>query len=355
MRHAYIRTLVSIICLIPFGVVLNAQGNNDRQAILSRLNNLPQIATIDKESIVGQFSPADVPILYDILFDTDNTTVKYRTRELAAHVASFLNPDQSQINRLVQYINMNLPAYNPDLGGRNIVAPIMDSIGDIYRNTNNDDVLEPLRALYEDTKCLDECTKRILQTLQYTDSVKNRSFFNKILRHNDDRDAHKALAVFGLAKTGSLEAIPYLREMAYYLFDTEEIPEHYLNYIASIRTLGELGSKHYEASKEIQQIITKVCIYDTSEYSYMMKTPDNVYDLFNGLKINGGEGNRKYFENLLDDQCKYKNAKVWAIKALGIIGNEGTISILLKYAKYYPEQVNSVNNAITAIQKRISQ
>jgi hypothetical protein len=67
------------------------------------------------------------------------------------------------------------------------------------------------------------------------------------------------------------------------------------------------------------------------------------------LKANGGDGNRKFLENLLDSKCKYEYAVTEAIYNLGSLGNNETIDILSKYADLYPIPVKS---AIAEIKQR---
>jgi hypothetical protein len=353
MRSTIIFKIMSLIGITCLSIFMFAQENNRKQSIVNTLSSRFQ-GNWDKyhlpNVLLGEFNPEDIPIIYDIVFDR---TIPYKIRQKSVWLAASLNPNQTQIDKVVKYVIDYLPSFNSERGDDAIYVDLKESIILLYRNSHNDSLLlKPIRTLYVDSACNDDCKMRILQLLSKTDSTHNIPFYNNILKHPGSDHELIALSAFGLAQSGSLESIPYLREMANYLFDTEENSKHPVTFILEANNmLRDLGSKHYDASKEIQEIITEVCNTDTDKYGISLKIPENVYDLFTALQMNGGEGNRKYLENLLDTQCKYQNAKPWAIKVLGFIGDEKTIDRLLPYANLYPVQVEI---AIAEIQKRIT-
>jgi hypothetical protein len=348
MRYLPIRIMVLIAGLLSCSIMLHAQQNNDKNKILVSLKNLEKMPKKDIKSVVSKFSPTDVPILYDIALDTDGS-IAYRTRHEAIVIASYLNPEQYQIDRTINYAIKKLPIYDPASGEEDILAPIHQSIIHLYSISQKDEVIKPFRMLYDDKTCSESCKLTILQTLRETDAVGNRSLYNKILNDKDSSEMLKSEATFGLAQTGSMESIPYLSQMANYLFDTEIIKGHSFYYMVAIRKLRNLGSKHYEASEEVQKVITSACNIDPKDYSYQMKVKLNIYDLLEALKTNGGDGNRKFLENLLDSKCKYEYAVTEAIYNLGSLGNNETIDILSKYADLYAIPVKS---AIAEIKQR---
>jgi hypothetical protein len=155
---------------------------------------------------------------------------------------------------------------------------------EIAYHVRSSEVIKPFRMLYDDKTCSELCKLTILQTLERTDAVENQSLYNKILNDKDSSEMLQSEAAVGLAQTGSMESIPYLRQMANYLFDTEIIPGHSLYYLVAIRNLRDLGSKHYEASEEVQKVITSACKIDPKDYSYQMKVKLNIYDLLEAFK-----------------------------------------------------------------------
>jgi hypothetical protein len=211
--------------------------------------------------------------------------------------------------------------------------------------------LQPLRRIYKESRCNDECKKQILKILGKTDSINNRDLYNRILKNPGIYIDLTNFAAIGLAKTGSMEAIPYLRDMLNYIFEPEPLPEHSVYFIIAVTdSLAAMSSKSYLASKEIQDAITKTCNMNPDKYGVSLKIPENIYDLFIALENDVSEGNRQYMERLLSNPCNYNGAKKWAIEVLGEIGNEGTIAILQKYAGTYPK---TVSDAVTEIKKRI--
>jgi hypothetical protein len=341
-----------ILGLISLSVVLFAQEQNDKTKLLGYLKNIEELNDIDESVVEKTFVSTDVPVLYDIALDIDNT-IEYRTREMAIDVALFLNPSQFQLDRIIHHMFERLPSYKRGIDEDNIVHPIRNSIVRNYLRHKNDDILIDLRTFYDDSRCItEECKVFILTILSETDSVKNISLYNKILHDKMSSESLQSLAVYGLAKTGSLEAIPYLQTMANYLFDTERIPSHGTQHVMAIMLLRELGLKHYRASEVLQEIITKLCDYDPDVYKAVYNVPAYVEDIFNALQHHSGEGNRKYLENILFNKCKYEKVLTQSIKTLGYLGDMGTIDILNQYIDIYPKQVNA---AIKQIQNRSAQ
>jgi len=75
-----------------------------------------------------------------------------------------------------------------------------------------------------------------------------------------------------------------------------------------------------------------------------------VVSVFESSQGNAREGNRRYFENLLDCQCAYPFIRQLTIQTLGAIGNEETMPILKRYEDIYPKLIQ---DAINKIEKRI--
>jgi hypothetical protein len=326
------------------------QANTKMQAINDRIRNINGEWENNclPPSILRTFNRDDIPVIYDIAFDKK---ISFETREKAVWLAANLNPDQTQIDRIVNYISLYLPIYYNHHVTDDISPKLADTLVFIYKNTHDDNLLKPLRTTYENGTCDDECKMYVLQRISNSDSVKNRPFYNTILHNPGSNNAIRNYAAIGLAKTDSIDAIPYLHNILEYIYEPEPLPEHSVMFIAmATDALGKMSSKHYQASKEIQDRITKACNTDTDKYGVSLKIPENINDLFIALENDSSEGNRKYFENLLDASCKYKGAKRWAIEALGTIGNEGTIPLLDKHASVAPE---IVKKAIVEIQTRI--
>jgi hypothetical protein len=349
MKNAtFCKIILSFCCFMFINVALVAQDNHDRQYIIDALKRIPALESPDSISgYIANFNSADVPLIYSVVYDR---TFSNQLREIAAYAAVFLQPDQEQINRIIQYTTTYLPLNN-QTSRETIIGSMLTSIQMLYKNTKDDELLKPFRMLYDNSASDGDCQYSIVRFLSATESVNNRAFYNGILKHSGSSDLQRAYAAVGLGQSGSLEAIPYLRNMADYIFDIDNISNHTTNYWMAIETLDRLASKHYEASKEIQDIITNICVVDPANYGYMLKSSRDVYDLFGVMQRHAQEGNRKYFENLLSAECRHPNVKKWAIITLGSIGDENTIEVIKSYAVLYPV---SVANAIADIQKRIN-
>jgi hypothetical protein len=349
MKNATFCKILSLFCcFLFFNVALLAQDSHDRQYIIDALKRVPALESPESiKGYIANLNSADVPLIYSIVYDR---TFSNQLREIAVFAAVFLQPAQEQIDGIIQYTTTYLPLNN-QAGRETIIGSMLTSIRMLYANAKDDGLLKPFRKLYDDSACDDSCQYSIVRFLSATESVNNRSFYNGILKHPGGADQQRAYAVVGLGQSDSLESIPYLRDMSNYIFDTENISNHATNYWMAVEILDKLASKHYEASKEIQDIITNICAVDPADYGYMLKSSRDVYDLFGVMQRHEQEGNRKYFENLLAAECKHPNVKKWAIITLGAIGDEKTIEIITPYAVLYPV---SVANAIADIQKKIS-
>jgi hypothetical protein len=342
MRYAVIGKMTGMIGLMILGASLFAQGNKSRSDILDIAKNAPRPGIIiedagsaayalkkDMEYFTSKLVPADVPIIYDLVLDK---TVNYEMREKLAKAAALLHPDKQQIDRVTGYLTQNLPVFGEEAlkfqkipqKSENIIAPLIKSISSLYKNTQDDAVLAPLRKLYENSDCNPYCKMLVLQELSDMDFSANDSFYIKILKDPNSDIHHKQMAAYGLAQSGNPEVIPHLREIADHLFDTDEKQgkSNLGAYMKSVQMLGKLGKKHYEASKEIQALITKVCNCDKDKYGFLMKQPRNVMDLFDNLAATGNEENRKFLENLLNKGCNYPNAEQYAKTASRIISDK---------------------------------
>jgi hypothetical protein len=316
MRYPITYKLMFIIGLLVFGVSLFAQGSKSRQEILDIINNAPPQRPNSNNVVdyyIRKLAPSDVPIVYDFVFDS---TISFDTRKKLSFAASSLNPDKQQIDRAVNYAIHYVPEYDNPQRGIDMAGPFVQSIPALYENTKDDRILESLRELYESRSCRFLCRGVIIETLGKTKAPSNLAFFNAIAHDPAGNVELRNSAALELARSADIGSLPYLREMANYLFAANDPMGKYVDYMAAVSLLGKLGQTHQEASEAIQEIITKVCNYDADNYSWMMRNPGNVEDLFVALKQNGGEGNRKYLENLLDKGCKYRAAKEYAAKAL---------------------------------------
>jgi hypothetical protein len=351
MKNINMVRIALLIGIMLLCIPLFAQQNKNMQDILSIINEtkaMPNFGNYIDDYLVSKLSQSDIPLIYDLVCDK---TISFSMREKLARVAASLKPEKKEIERVINIALQYLPEYeNPKMNWKqDLAGPIMQTIDVLYNNANDDVVvLKPFRDFYFNSACRKACKDIILSKLRKTDAPQNHPLYNKILNDPNSTDSQKQLTAIGLTKLDSLKSIPYLREMSEYLFASDNNVSNAASYIAAIDLLGQLGKKHYEASKEIQEVIDKVCNYDANKYGYMLKIPENVHDLFIALQINPGEGNRKYLERLLDNECKYPDAKKYAIMSLGSIGNEETIRILEKYIGLYP---NEVNKAITNIKK----
>jgi hypothetical protein len=326
MKYTAIYKMMGIIGLLLLGASLFAQESKSRQDILNIINNAPRKIMVDDPKLVGSvfnkdmqyftsmLSSSDVPVIYDLVLDK---TINYDMRERLANTAALLNPDKEQIDRVIDYLIKTLPGFEVPERKENILAPLIQSIPLLYKKAQDDKVLAPFRKLYEDSSCKRTCKSIIISTLRETKAEQNFAFYLKIIHDPNGTDSHRDMAGLGVAGMGSLESIPYLGEMvADYLFATDK-PAGISPYNDSaMAALRDLGKKHYEANEAIQEIITKACTLDTDKYGPRMKNPTIVARLFSILQQNGGEGNRKYLENLLDKGCKYPNAKQYATQAL---------------------------------------
>jgi hypothetical protein len=311
---------IAIIYVICFCISLFAQTNNRKEQILNIIEQYYKPGLFDLDmgksqvlSFVNKLEPVDVPLIYDLVFDK---TIPYDTREKLARTAAFLHPNKEQINRIMSFTVDNLP--QPKTGIKpedDIIDPLKQSIILLYGNTKDDGLLQPFRTLYEDNACWNSCRIQILSLLEKTPSSSNISLYEKILTLAGSAEWERRSAIFGIARESSMKSLPYLREMANYLFDPDD--KDASAYSTAVELLGRLSEKDYAASVEIQDTITKVC--NTNEYgSLMKKNPEFVWELFNSLRMSDDERNRKYLENLLQKDCNYKNGKQFAIKALAL-------------------------------------
>jgi len=316
MRYAISYKAMSVIGLMFLGASLFAQGGKSRQGILDIISNAPLQRPSSNnvlEYYIRALAPSDVPILYDFVFDS---TTSFDTRKRLAFAASFLNPDKQQIDRAVNFAIRYVPEYDNPQREKDMAGPLLQSIPALYEKTKDDRILESFRKLYESGTCRQFCKEMILETLGETKAPSNLAFFNAIVHDPTSNLELRNSAAFAFARSDDIRSLPYLSEMANYLFATDDPMGKYAEYMAAIGSLGKLGQKHHEANEAIQEIITKVCDYDTDKYSWMMRNPGNVMDLFTVLEKNGGEGNRKYLESFLNKGCKYPDAKEYATKAL---------------------------------------
>jgi hypothetical protein len=344
MRFHNICKMIIIICALSLSLPLFAQESDRKHEILNIVKRTPSPGSRDVTPYVKQLSQSDVPLIYDLVLDK---TVEFEFRRVLSLSAAKLNPDKTQINRITQNAIKLLPESKLGNSAGSMVGPLLQGIEALYKTTKDDGIIVPFRKLYEDSICTEYCKRFLIELLNDTGSPQNISLYNKILNRPGSAAWEKEMATYGLAKSGSVESIPLLREMANTILDPKDDPGKYGAYLTAVRVLGTLCEKHYEACKEIQEVITNVC--GANEYGYLMKNSANVQDLFSGLKNN--EGNRKYLENLLGNECKYKDGKQHAIKMLGTIGNRETIDSLMLYEGLYPD---TVKNAIKGIQKRIT-
>jgi hypothetical protein len=329
-KYNCIFIIVFIFGLTSFPLSLFAQENNNIQAIKKSLGGLPpsagRVRPIPCSELVRYFAASDLPGLFDIAFDRTNSD---QLRSLAFRAADCLNPDQMQ-DRLIQYAVQNIPSFNSvEKTGDSYVVGIRYYILEHYKQTNNDALLKPFRTLYEDNACSNGCKFSIMMLLTNTDSDKNIELYNKILNHPNSSRALRANAAFGLAQSGSVASLPYLREMASHLFDSELDPAAEEYFSLAVDGLGKLSRQNYEACKAIQEIIEKVCTVDTDKHGPMLKPPMKastvIIGLFNALKKNSGGENRQYLGKIVDGQCKYPRAKEWAKRALDLLGSEQSI------------------------------
>jgi hypothetical protein len=346
VRKIQMNMIVFFACMIFISWSCVEGATKDIINIIAKIPIKPDMQS-SVSNYLESLTPSDVPVIYDVAFDE---TISEEIRIKAIYAAIYLKPDQTQIDRMIQYFTTKMLSYNSRESGGEILLTIKNSIIRMYNNTDNDKLLSPFRSLYESSECNDSCKNRILQLLGSTKADKNIALYNKIMVNAESTESHKAYAAFGMAQSGSLESIKYLRKMAEYLFDKNATSMQGFYYMKAVDKLGILAKKYYEASLEVQKIITRVCEYNKDEYSKMMDIEENVYDLFDALEYNEGEGNRKYLERLLTSDCKYPNANRWIIRSLGYLGNEGTIEIIGPFAGQYPILVN---NAIAEINKRI--
>lgn len=343
-----------IMGIMISSISLFAQEIKSKQDVLDIINNIPMSQNIYpsfiEDYLKPKFSPSDVPAMYDYILDK---TIDTSMRAKLARIAASLNPDLQQIERAINFAIQNMPEYNDRNKRQFNSGVILPTIKTLYKNTPQyNKLLDPFRKYYDDDMCGKGCKIAILQVLDSTQAPQNIGLYVKTIHDKDIDKTLKDLAVLALAKLDYMQSLPFLLEMTDSLFATDNYTGNVASYQAVVDLLGQLGKQHYEASKAVQGIINKVCTIDSGQYGYMLYAPGNVIDLFTALQKNPGEGNRKYLERFIGGECKNPNAKLYAINALGVIGNEGTISILKNYADLYPKEVE---NAIAAIQQRIQQ
>jgi hypothetical protein len=276
---------LGVVCLSLLGF---AQEINKRQSIVKALSQCKDLWDYQRlpQKITEQFDTKDVPILYDIAFDFE---VPYAIRRQAVWLAANLNPGQQEIDRIVKYITTHLPSYDSNRGDDKIYIDLKNSILLLYQITANDKyLLEPFRTLYEDNACDNRCKMTIIRLLRETDSIHNISLYKNILNDRGIDFSIKAFAVFGMAQSDSLESLPYLREMVNYLFDKELKRGRPPVFIWEAQNmLRMLGAKHYEASKEIQKVISNLCTLDVKNYGPALTIYANVHDLFSIFWVSG--------------------------------------------------------------------
>jgi hypothetical protein len=351
MKFPNVGKVIAIIYVFCFGMSLFSQTNNRKEEVLSIINQrgktieLPgKGMEIDGHFYADKLKPSDVPPIYDCLFDK---TIPFDIRRKLAITSAYLDPDRNQIDRIFKYIIDNLPQSKVEQG--DILGPLLQGIKMLYYNTKNDGLLQPFRTLYEDSNCMYLCKASIFSVLNEAGSPLNIPLYDKILAKPDSAEWERHEAILGIGESGGMKSLPYLRDMANYLFDPDEKrgPGHTSAYKSAVSLLGKMSAEHYEASAEIQDIITKVC--NTNEYGYLMKASSgSVEDLFYNLKKRSDERNRKYLEDLLRKGCNYQYAKQLAINTLGYIGNNESIDVLSAYKGIYPEDANKAIGAIKA-------
>jgi hypothetical protein len=334
MNYAVIYKMMNIIGFLFLGISLFAQESKSKEEILSIVNNAPgkhffsddrasasSIFSMDRDYFIKKLSSSDVPVIYDLVLDK---TVDYDTRGRLAKAATFLNPDKQQIDRITDYVTKNLPRFGdeamhlqkPPDNTENMIAPITTNIPLLYKTTQNDRVLAPLRKLYEESACKIYCQIVILQKLRDTNAPQNNSLYIRILEDPNTIEMQRYYTAGSLAQAGNLESTPYLKEMAAGLFAKDDSVGKFAKYMSAIGALGIYGQKKLDANEVIKDIVTKVCNDDKANYGWITKNPANFMDLFTVLERNAGEENRKYLENLIDKGCKRAEAKEYATKAL---------------------------------------
>jgi hypothetical protein len=277
-----------------------------------------------------------------------------KLRMPATYVFAYLNPDQTQIDRINKYGIANITLYNfTEKTGDGIAVDIRKSMGMLYDKTKNDLVLKPYRDLYFNESCSDGCKASVMSLLSDTDSKQNISLYNKILEHPGSTKGNKEEAALGLAQSGSLHSLPYLKDMVKALYETDDT--FMLQFISpALERLSNLSSKHYEAAKVLQENITDICSFNSNNSDNILMKPNEkspsrmVGDVFRAAQGNDREGNRRYFENLLSYQCAYPFIPQLTIRTLGVIGNEETIPLLRRYEDIYPKFVQDAINKIEA-------
>jgi hypothetical protein len=164
MKRASICIILTISVLTCFSAGLISQENNDSQSVLSIIKNLPPGGSVKElaKQFANKFKPSDVSILYDIAL---NTEYPPRMRNTAAYVIAYLNPDQSQIDKITLLITQKLPSYNPFKGDDVIVGALLESMVMLSKNTNNQSLLIPIRKLYNDSACQDHCKRCIREVV----------------------------------------------------------------------------------------------------------------------------------------------------------------------------------------------
>jgi hypothetical protein len=320
--------IVTVVVLTCFNASLPAQENNNINTIKNILDRLPNPAEGRQgqgktpcSEIVQNLKSSDVSILMDIFEDRK---IASKLRSSAFEAAICINPDRAY-DRIVQFAVRNIPTYNyAEKTGDDRVVGLRNYIINYYKQTNNDELLKPFRTLYLDKTCSDGCKFSILMLLTNTDSKGNIEFYKNII-DNPSTPAHRAHAVFGLAHSGSMDSLPYLKEMASFLFKAEIDYAGDEYYPRAINALGELSSKNYVASMAIQEVIGKTCAVDPDQYGRRLKNSDYVLILFDELKRNSEKENRQYLENFIVAPCKYPHVTEWAQKALDLLGSKESI------------------------------
>jgi hypothetical protein len=343
-----------MVCLTCCSSTLFGQISVREQEVVNLLKQGP-IVGVKKlpPAFIEQFNASDVPIICDIVLDSKHDK---SVRIKATYVFSYLDPDQTQIDRINQFGIINLPLYNyTEKTGDGVAVDTIMSIGILYDKTANDLALKPYRDFYFNESCSDGCKASIMSLLIETDSNKNISFYNKILNDPHSTMINREDAALGLAQAGSLESLAYLKDMVKAIYETND--SFRIQFILpALERLTMLSSKHYEAARVLQEIITDICNYSSINYDIKLMEPSKtsasmfVGKVFKASQGNDQEGNRRYFEDLLDCQCAYPFIPKLTIQTLGAIGNEGTISILKRFEDIYPYLVQ---DAIDKIQARI--
>jgi hypothetical protein len=317
MKYATIYKMMLLMGSMFLSISLFAQESKSKQDVINIINNIPMsqnvYAGFIRDYLRPKFSPSDVPAMYDYILDK---TMDISMRAELSRIAASFNPEKQQIDRAVNFAIQHMPEYKDRDRRQFNAGVILPTIRILYKNTKDDKILETFRKYYEDSSCGTPCKYAMVQTMDDIQALQNITFFNKVFHDSNSNSDLKQFSARVLAKQNWLQYMPYLRERANYLFATDKPKEQDAEYIEAVNMIGTLGQMHYEANAAIQEIITKACNLDTDKYGPMMKSPENVARLFSALEQNGGEGNRKYLESLLDKGCSYPNSEQYTKKAL---------------------------------------